>query len=130
MYALCLAILGNNDKAWDRERDPKRGLATLASAGGAALTHVNPRSTSCVVLGGVNDALLDVGCQVEKRLVDIDVALGRDFHERDAKFVGKRLALLSRDCPLLLPIAFVANQNLVDALGGVLFHVGEPGSDV
>ena len=30
----------------------------------------------------------------------------------------------------LFPVAFVADEDLVDAFGGVLFDVGEPGADV
>jgi len=38
--------------------------------------------------------------------------------------------LLRADRPLLFPVAFVADEDLVDAFGCVLFDVGEPGSDV
>lgn len=35
-----------------------------------------------------------------------------------------------RDDALVLPVALVADENLVDTLGGVLLYVLEPGSDV
>lgn len=79
---------------------------------------------------GVDDALLDLAREGVEGLFDVDVALGRDLHERDAELVGQRLALFGRHRPLLLPVALVADQDLVHALGGVLLDVGEPGSDV
>lgn len=74
----------------------------------------------------VNDSLLDVRGQRIERLIDVDIALCRDFEERHAEFVCKRLSFLCRYGALLFPIAFVANEDLVDALGGVLFDVREP----
>jgi len=38
--------------------------------------------------------------------------------------------LLGADGALFFPVAFVADEDLVDAFGGVLFDVGEPGADV
>ena len=35
--------------------------------------------------------------------------------------------MFCRDRAFLLPVAFVANQDLVDSFRGVLFDVGEPG---
>ena len=37
---------------------------------------------------------------------------------------------MGRDGAFLLPVALVADEDLVDAFGGVLFDVGEPGADV
>jgi hypothetical protein len=59
-----------------------------------------------------------------------DVALGGDLEEGDAELVGEGLALLGADDALVLPVALVANEDLVDALGGVLLHVGKPCADV
>lgn len=81
-------------------------------------------------LGGVHDALLDIGGQAVEGLVDVDVALGRDLEEGDAQLAGELLALLRGNDTLLLPVALVADQDLVDTLGRVLLHVGEPCSDV
>lgn len=83
-----------------------------------------------LVLGRVDEALLDVGGEGVEGLVDVDVALGGDLEEGDAELVGEGLALLGADNALLLPVALVADEDLVDALGGVLFYVGEPGADV
>lgn len=97
----------------------------------ARLTDVYARRTGRgVVLGGVDDALLDVRGEIVEGLVDVDVALGRDLEEGDAQLLGQGLALLGRDGALLLPVALVADQDLVDALGGVLLYVCEPGADV
>src|SRR5271155_2132698 len=42
----------------------------------------------------IHQPLLDVARERVKRLLDIDVGFRADFEERDAKFVGERLALL------------------------------------
>lgn len=38
--------------------------------------------------------------------------------------------MLRGDGTLLFPVAFVADEDFVDAFCGMLFDVGEPGSDV
>jgi hypothetical protein len=40
------------------------------------------------------------------------------------------LALLGGNGPLLLPVTLVSDENLVHPFAGVLFDVGEPGSNV
>lgn len=87
-----------------------------------ALRRVRPRA--------INQPLLDVGSERVKGLVDVDVALCADLEEGDAEFVCKGLATFCTDDTFLFPIALVANENLVDALGGVLLDVGEPCADV
>jgi hypothetical protein len=79
---------------------------------------------------GVDDALLDVACEAEEGLLDVDVWLSADLHEGNAKLVGERLALLGGDCALLFPVTLVANEDLVDAFGRMLLDVREPGADV
>lgn len=81
-------------------------------------------------LTGIDDALLDIGGEAVEGVLDVDVALGGDLHEGDAQLVGQLLALFAGYHALVLPVALVADEDLVDALGGVLFHVGEPGADV
>ena len=78
----------------------------------------------------VDDAFLDITREAEEGLLDVDIALGRDFHEGDAELVGQCLALFGGDGAFLLPVAFVADEDFVHAFGGVLFDVGEPGADV
>ena len=63
-------------------------------------------------------------------MVDVDVALCRYLEEGNAEFVCESLAALCADGALLLPVALVADENLVDALGCVLLDVGEPGADI
>lgn len=63
-------------------------------------------------------------------MVDVDVALCGDLEERNAEFVGEGLATLCADGTLLLPVALVADEDLIDAFGCVLLDVGEPGADV
>lgn len=105
-------------------------LTALASCI-ARLAHVDARRAGRgIVLGGVDDTLLDVRGQVVEGLVDVDIALRRDLEERNAQFLGQRLALLGRNSALLFPVALVAYQNLVDALGGVLLNVCEPSADI
>ena len=40
------------------------------------------------------------------------------------------LATLHGDHTLLIPVAFVADEDLLDAFGGVLLDVGEPGTNI
>jgi hypothetical protein len=82
------------------------------------------------ILGVVYETLLDIGSEAVECLVNVDVALGRDLEEWDAKFIGERLALFCADDSLLFPVALVADQDLVDTFGGVLFYVLEPSADV
>lgn len=110
---------------------PRFALAALAPGVLGAAGDVDARAARRdVVLGGVDDALLDVRGEAVEGLVDVDVALGRDLEEGDAQLVGEGLALLGGHGALLLPVALVADQDLIDALGGVLLHVCEPGPDV
>lgn len=73
-------------------------------------------------LGRVH-ALLDVRCKAIECLLNVDVVLGRHLQKGDAQLIGQLLALLGRNGPLLLPVTLVSNQNLVDALAGVLLDV-------
>lgn len=88
------------------------------------------RLPTLVLLRGVDYPLLDIRRERVERFLHVDVALGRDLEEGDAEFVGQRLALLGADGALLLPVAFVADEDLVDAFAGVLLDIGEPGADV
>ena len=78
----------------------------------------------------VNDPLLDVGSKAVEGIVHADVGLCRHLEEWDAELVGQGLAALHRDGALFLPVAFVANEDLVYAFGCMLFNVGEPSTDV
>lgn len=99
-------------------------LCTDVDAGTRAGTR------ALLVLGAVDEALLDVGGERVESLVDVDVALRGDLEEGNAEFVGELLALLGGDDSLLLPVALVSDEDLVDAFGGVLLDVGEPGANV
>jgi hypothetical protein len=83
-----------------------------------------------LVLGVIDEALLDVGGEAIECLVDVDVALGGHLEEGDTELVGEGLALFGADHALLLPVALVSDQDLVDTFGSVLLNVLEPGSDV
>lgn len=110
---------------------PRLHLAALvAHATVGTLADVDARGSSRVVLGAVDQSRLDIGGQAVECLVDVDVALGRDLEEGDAELVGEGLALLCRDDALVLPVALVADQDLVDALGSVLLDVLEPRANV
>jgi len=94
------------------------------------LGHINPLRRPLLRLRRINNPLLDIRREAIKRLLHINIALGRDFHEGDAELVGELLAALDADDAFFLPVAFVADEDFIDAFGGVLFDVGEPGSDV
>lgn len=121
----------------------QKTAATLGSCTTHSLTAVLAHSTRrlaavdidgalLLLLGllGVDDALLDIAREAEEGLLDVDVGLGADFHEGNAELVRERLALLGRNRALLLPIALVADKDLVHALCRVLLDVGEPRADV
>lgn len=76
-----------------------------------------------IALRGVHDLLLDVSSQAVESLLDVDIALCRDFEERNAEFISELLSSLGGDCSLLFPVAFVSDQNFVDTLAGMLFDV-------
>lgn len=89
------------------------------------------RWAGCLVRScAIDKSLLDVGRERVKCLIDVDVTLCGDFEERNAEFVGEGLATLCADGALLLPIALVSDEDLIDAFGCVLLDVGEPGADV
>ena len=135
----CLSIGEFNGKKgewgkWPRKTRENCFLATV-------LPQTTSRTSACADLDtrgsgllrgllGVDDAFLDFASEAVEGFLDIDVALGRDFHERNAELVGEGLALFRRDGAFLFPIAFVTNQNLVDAFAGVLLNVGEPCANV
>lgn len=68
-------------------------------------------------------ALLDVRRKTVECFLDVDVVLGGDFEEGDAKFVGKLLALFGGNSPLLLPVTFIPNEDLVYAFASMLLDV-------
>jgi hypothetical protein len=122
-----------------RRTQPKRAcsvcchLAALATHAAARAARVAPyiypvRGRFCP--RAVDQPLLDVGGQAVEGLVDVDVALCRDLEEGDTEFVRERLAALGRDGALLFPVALVADEDLVDAFGGMLLDVGEPRADI
>jgi len=109
-------------------------LAAFASRPGPSLlAHVDarrPRGPTLLWLARVDDSLLDVSREAVKRLLNVLVRLGRHLEERNAELVGQRLAPLDRYHSLLFPVALVADEDLVDAFGCVLFDVCKPGADV
>lgn len=113
-------------------------LRVYALAALAAHSSISSLTCSNVDLGlcglvrscRIYQPLLDVACERVESLVDINVALCADFEEGNAEFVCEGLALFCRDGALLFPVALVADEDLVDALGGVLLYVGEPCADV
>jgi hypothetical protein len=78
----------------------------------------------------IHKSLLDVARQAEECFLYVDVALRRDLHEGNAKLISQCLTLLCRDRSLLLPVALVADEDLVDAFCSVLLYVREPCPDI
>ena len=68
--------------------------------------------------------------KLKKAFFDVDVALRRNFQERNPEFVGQLLTALGGNDSLFFPIAFVTYQDLLDSFGGMLLHIGEPRSNV
>jgi hypothetical protein len=94
------------------------------------VAHIDFRARRLVRPRAVNKPGFDIRRERVKGLVDVDVALRRDLEEWDTELVRKRLSLLCGNSALLFPVALVADEDLVDALGGVLLYVGEPCADV
>ena len=88
----------------------------------ALLVYTDASGTRLFGLGSVH-ALLDIRCKTVERLLNVDVVLGRNLEEWNAKLIGKLLTLFSRDRSFLFPITLVPNENLVHTLAGVLLHV-------
>lgn len=75
----------------------------------------------------VQQSLHDLSRETQERVLDIDVGLGGRLDELYTEGVGEGLTLFLRNDPLFVPIALVANQDLVDVLACVLLDVAEPG---
>ncbi len=94
-------------------------------------TSRRSRTTSTLIRSRrVNHPLLDIRRERIKRFFDIDVALSGDFQKGNTQLVGELLTPRCRYRALFFPVAFVADEDLVHALCGVLFDVGEPCSDI
>jgi hypothetical protein len=78
----------------------------------------------------VHNAFLNIRCEAKESFLNVNIGLRRDLEERDAKFVCECLSTLGADHALVFPVALVADEDFVDARGGVLFDVGEPCADV
>ena len=105
-------------------------LSTHACVSTVLSAYIHLWSVGLVCPRRVDQPLLDVTSQAVEGLVDIDVALRRHLEEGNTKLVGEGLALFCRDGALLFPVALVADQDLVDAFGGVLFNVSEPCANI
>lgn len=100
------------------------------------ICHVHSSLTPCatgtrlLLRLGIAQLLLDIGCDAVEGLLDVDIAFGRDLEEWDTQLIGQRLAALRAYGPLFIPVAFVTDEDLLDAFGSVLLDIGEPGADV
>lgn len=68
--------------------------------------------------------------QREERLLDTLVRLRARLQESQPKLVRKLPTLLNSHCAFLVPIAFVSDEDFVDASRSVLLDVRVPSSDV
>lgn len=109
------------------------GLTTLpsrtAAQSRALLVYVDTLGPRLFGLGHIH-ALLDIRCKIEECILDVDVVLGRDLQEWYSKVISEPLALLGGHSPLLFPVAFISDKDLVHALACMLLNVREPGTDV
>lgn len=120
-------------KAEDEERERASSTAfptQPASPGATLVSEIHALRSALFGFRCLCDSFFDVRCQAVESLLYIDVAFCRDFEEGNAKFVSELLASLCRDGPLLLPVTFVANENLVHSLRSMLFDIREPCADV
>lgn len=91
-------------------------------------THLHARLG--VVGGGRAHTLLDLAGHCQKGLLDVAGIFGRGLKEGNAEAVSKLLGDLIVDNLLLSHIALVADQELVDPLGGVPVNFLQPLLDV
>jgi hypothetical protein len=66
----------------------------------------------------------------KERLLDTLVDLRGGLHKLDAELGRKLAALLLRDSPLVGPVAFIADEDLVHTLRCVLLDVRVPRADI
>lgn len=121
--------------ARSRERPWRLRHAPLTASARYTLiltAHRNPTRLlrRAIILARIHESLLDIACQAVERFLNIDVRFRGDLHEGYSELICEGLALFGGDLALLLPVAFVADEDLVYAFAGVLFDVGEPGSYV
>jgi hypothetical protein len=84
----------------------------------------------CSLLLRIYESFLDVARQAEEGRFDIDVRFCRNLEEGDAKLVCEGLTLFGGYGALLFPVAFIADEDLVDPFARVLLDVGEPCSNI
>ena len=73
---------------------------------------------------------IDTPREGEESLFDAFIYLCRSFDEFDSKLLRKLAALFLCYGPLIRPVRFVSNENLVHTLRSVLFNVSVPRADV
>lgn len=76
------------------------------------------------------DDCVDMPGECEERILDAIIDLCRGLHELNTKLIGEFAPLLLCDGALVCPVRLVADKNLVDSFGSVLFNVGMPCTDV
>jgi len=78
----------------------------------------------------VYEAGLAISSEGKECFLHTIVYFCRRFHEPDAKFVSELTPLVHGDGAFVCPIGLVADEDLVYAIGSVLFDVGVPGADI
>jgi hypothetical protein len=66
----------------------------------------------------------------EECFFDVDVGFCTGLDEWDSKFLGKCFPLFLRNDAFFRPVAFIANQNLMDSLCSMLFDILEPCANI
>jgi len=77
-------------------------------------------------LGDVRRFLEDGLGEVDERPLDVHVRLGRSLEEWDSVLAGDGLSPLLADDPLVIHVAFVAQDHLLNVLVGVFLNVPQP----
>lgn len=86
------------------------------------LVYTDAWSTTLFRLGHIH-AFLYLGSEIIESLFNVDIVLGGNLEEGDAQLICQLLALLSRNSPLFLPVAFISNEDLVHTLTCMLFNI-------
>lgn len=112
----------------------RRTQAALAAAAALVVRHAvagtDLHRRLGVVRGGRAHPLLNLAGHCQEGLLDVARVLGRGLEKGDAQAVGELLGDLVVDDLLLGHIALVADEQLVDALGGVPVNLLQPLLDV
>lgn len=115
---------------WAIQQQRSSRLTAAASGPGLDALALADLDGGLVVDGRSAHSLLDLSGHGQESLLDVGSALGGGLKEGDSKAVGEFLGDSVLHDLLVLHIALVSDEELVDALGGVAVNLLQPLLDV